>query len=60
MNMIKQMAIYREDKYWAWKIVDSGDRSIFANDKFFTRIEALNNLVPILKAMLADVVSRKN
>ena len=58
--MLKQVVIYIEDEYWVWKIVDSGGRSIFANDKFSTRNDAVNSLITTLNFMQKGVDNRKN
>jgi hypothetical protein len=58
--MLKQVIIYIEDEYWGWKIVDSGGRSIFANEKFLIRNDAVNSLVNILILMQTGVDNRKN
>ena len=58
--MLKQVVIYIEDEYWVWKIVDSGGRAIFANDKLLTGNDAVNSLVTILNSMQTGVDNRKN
>jgi len=58
--MLKQVVIYIEDEHWVWKIVDSGGRVIFANDKFLMRNDAVNSLVTILNFMQTGVDNRKN
>jgi hypothetical protein len=58
--MLKQVVIYIEDEYWVWKIVDSGGRSIFANNKFSIRNDALNSLITTLNFMQTAVDNNKN
>ena len=58
--MLNQVVIYIEDEYWVWKIVDSGGRAIFANDKLLTENDAVNSLVTILNFMQTGVDNRKN
>jgi hypothetical protein len=57
---LKQVVIYIEDEYWVWKIADSGGKSIFVNDKFLARNDAVNSLVTILNFMQTGVDNRKN
>jgi hypothetical protein len=58
--MLKQVVIYIEDEYRVWKIVDSGDRAIFVNDKFSARSDAVNNLITTLNFIQTGVDNRKN
>jgi len=58
--MLKQVVIYIEGEYWVWKIVDSGGRAIFANDKFLKRNDAVNSLIATLNFMQTAVDNRRN
>jgi hypothetical protein len=58
--MLKQVVIYREDEFWVWKIVDSGGRTIFTNNKFSIRNDAVNSLIATLNFMQTAVDNKKN
>jgi len=54
------MAIYREDDYWIWKVVDAGGREIFASDICLTRDDAVNSLEAALNLTWPRLDNREN
>jgi len=59
-HMLKQVVIYREDNYWVWKVVDRGDREMFANDVCSTRGDAVKSLEAALNSMWPCGDNRRN